>query len=117
MKKITLFLFMLFICFNSAISAAESKKVSLKSVLSAASRQMTAGHIRVQPEEIVVCNKGVFVNLNGQLLAVESLAADNEGLYCLFDEDDDADVLWECNYCYTLNKMSRVKCKKCGTTR
>lgn len=118
MKKLYVLFALLLTCVVNQSFAAATAQVSLRSVLTSASKEMVAGRIRVQPEEVVINQKGVFINLAGRLLAVESLASDASGLYCFFgDGDDDDDSLWECSYCHTLNKMSRKKCKSCGTWR
>lgn len=93
-------------------------KTMLRNVLASANKQMIAGCIRVQPEELDISDKGVFLKLNEKFIAIESLAADSVGLFGFFGEsDDEGNELWECSYCHTLNKMSRTKCKRCGTWR
>ena len=117
MKKSYMLFVILLTCLINQSFADSQSLISLKSVLVSANKEMIAGRIRVRPEEVVLNQNGVFINLAGRLLVVESLASDVSGLYCYFDfnEDDDDDYLWECTYCHTLNKMSRKKCKKCGT--
>jgi hypothetical protein len=105
-------------CFDSQSFANSTTSISLRSILASANKEMIAGRFRVQPEELILNEKGIFVNLAGKFLPIDNLASDEIGLYCFFGEgDDEGDRLWECSYCHTLNRMDRKKCKKCGTWR
>lgn len=118
MKKLYVLCVILLTCIANQSFAAVTSTTSLKTVLSSANKEMIAGRIRVQLEEVTVNQQGIFINLAGRCLAVESLASDANGLYCFFGEgDDDDSKLWECSYCHILNKMSGKKCKSCGTCR
>lgn len=76
---------------------------------------MIDGKIYAQSNDILLLDHGIFLNLEGHLLAVENIGFDTNGIYCGWGDKDDE--LWECLRCGTLNKMKYYRCTNCGWDR
>ena len=118
MKKYFLTLVLFFLCCSNFSFAAQLKTVTLSTVLHSANKCFLHGKIYTQPDDVIIKQHGIFLNVGNQLLEVRGIEVDGNGLYAAWwNGDDEDDELWECMKCHSLNKMSRYKCKNCGWDR
>ena len=116
MRKPAIFLVLL--SFLSPIQSFANqifKTRSLESSLHSCNKKLTHGKIYTHSQDLYILEHGIFLNLGGQLLAVNSVGFDNRGIYCKWDSHED--MLWECLKCGTLNEMKYYRCTYCGWDR
>ncbi len=77
--------------------------------------EMVDGKIYVAPDTVFITSGGIFVNFQGNVISVNSINADTNGTYFLF-EDYEAryDQDWECPKCGKINNGNRVYCVRCN---
>lgn len=113
MKKVLILFILILTNFSMHSFTDEIQIHSLNNVLDSSGKEITKGKIYSTLEDIILCDKGIFLNAAGHLIEINSIGYDIKGFFCGWNDD----VLWECLKCGTLNKMSRYRCKYCGWDR
>ncbi len=69
----------------------------------------------VSPSQIMICEDGLFININNYCIKVKSIEYDENGTF--FSKIDDKTNLqwnWTCPNCGTKNSPFRKHCRDCG---
>lgn len=71
--------------------------------------------IVITPEKIIVTTDGLFVNVNEELLPVDTVFAANDGYYVAFPQGSSFQIRpsWPCPRCGFIN-YHLGKCKRCS---
>jgi len=70
----------------------------------------------VNSEDVVIDQNGIFVNFEGDVISVNTVSHDEQGLYLKFSEIKKLNDLksWICKRCYNPNIPWRDECYRCG---
>ena len=70
--------------------------------------------IYLQPEQISISEKGIFVNISNAWFATAAICQDVKGLYVEEARIGSEHFTWECRYCHYVNPWYENACQKCG---